>query len=161
MRAFIFLFFICFSVLAQNLPKEISLKGITSQRIGQARLEYYFWDVYDIGYYKGHKTETIRLEYLRDVKKSISIEGWETSLKEFKSIDLELNWLRSVSTNMKKGDKLDIVKKEPSHISFYKNNELLKKIDSVTLYKLVHYPWIGAKPIDEAIKKKLVSSSTH
>lgn len=134
--------------------------------IGKAMLEFSVFkiDVYEISYYKGpNNTEELLLDYKREVEKKYSIQGWEKGLQPVleKSPNLQekAKWLIESAITLKEGDKL-ILRKQQDNVTILKNEKVISKIKDQQIADLLFYPWLGEKPIDQDLKKKLLGSGS-
>lgn len=145
------LFSLTFSILSYS-NDGFKLKG-------RASLTYYFWDVYDINYLENSDKDikVIKLKYLRDIDKDISQKGWSESLAHLKDSEKELKWFKKNCVDLKEGDELALYRIGSDKVRIEKNGKIItEETSSTKLNELIHYPWIGEKPIDKKIKKKLL-----
>jgi hypothetical protein len=110
-------------------------------------------EIYQIAYYQNlQQNELLVLEYLRDIDREKSNQGWDHSLEEKAKnsplLSEELKWLKENTVDMKKGDKLFIqIDQLAKKVSLYKNRLLLNSKVSHELCSIVLSPWIGKDSI--------------
>lgn len=137
-------------------PKlSMKYQDIKVDLVGKGKLTYIFWDVYLIAYYKNGENSLITLNYLRDIDKETTTKGWKEGLKEFDGLSKQLEWLKTVTVDLKENDNLEIWKVNKKVI-FILNKKLLGESADPDLFKYIHYPWIGKNSIDEDLKEKLL-----
>lgn len=142
----------CAFSFEDNRKKEFEL-------IGKGILSYIFWDVYEVSYFKNknENVEILELKYFRDVEKKHSISGWEKGLSSLKGVEEQVQWLKDHCVDVKEGDKLTIHRLQESNIHIALNGKIIaKKVGDKKLYDIVYYPWIGEKPVDDDLRKRLL-----
>ena len=132
---------------------------------GKALLEFsiFKFDIYEIAYYEKSKNDfIITLDYKRDIKREHSLEGWkvglEKNLKELDSYREQIDWIKAHTKSVKKGDLYKIKVLEDT-VTFFLNENVIGKKKDAKLASIVHLPWLGRNPVDEEIKKRLLSST--
>ncbi len=150
------LFFVTFDLWA--MPRSVEFKNKTLIKQGQAKVEVFFFDVYEIAFYKSSdkKLELLRLKYLRDIDKNASIKGWNKSFDDLKGKSKAKKWILGLTPDMKKGQVFSLYKEASSKTYIYKESDLLGESSDREVYELVHYPWIGKNPFDKGIKNSLL-----
>lgn len=133
----------------------------TDGLIGKAKLEYYFWDIYNIGLYDKEKTSRIEIQYLRDLSKSDLMKGWEKGLelniKDKTLYDSMKKWLEEITPNVVKNDCLVIEKNKDNKVTSFKlNSKTIATSDNKNFYQYIFSPWIGEQPVKEYLKKSLL-----
>lgn len=130
--------------------------------IGKALLEYSIFkiDIYEVSYYRGpDDQEKLVLDYKHNVKSRYSKQAWEIGLapiiEQRKLKKDEYQWILDNTFNMKKGDKL-VIQKNNETVSIYKNNILKATTKNKLISDLIHYPWLGDRPINNELKSKLL-----
>lgn len=128
--------------------------------VGTYLLEYSIFkiDVYQISYFRGKDAEKLVLDYKTDVAKKYSIEGWKVGLKDKlkdKTLESKAQWLFDHTVDLKKGDKLTILKSS-SQLEILKNDSLVGKSSDPATIGLAFEPWLGEKPVDEGLKLALL-----
>ena len=147
---------------------SISIKTAVAQErqmIGTALLEYSIFkiDIYQISYFKGpNGVEELELDYKTNVKREYSQEGWKVGLEPIiKAKDLkpeQIKWIYDNTVDLAKGDKL-IIRKDKNQVTLLKNGQPVAEIKDDLIASLIHYPWLGDRPIDEKLKSKLLGKS--
>lgn len=132
--------------------------------VGQSLLEFSIFkiDVYEISFYKSQSgIEEIHLDYKIHVEKKYSLTGWNKSLKHITTknpkMQKKLNWILSNTSDYNKGD-LVILRKEKNKVSLLKNQKLIAQTNDAQIASIIFEPWIGAKPINQKIKDKLLGN---
>ena len=64
-------------------------------------------------------------------------------------------WLLDNTVDLKKSDKLSIVK-DKIKVSLYKNDKLLATIDDAIVAELAFEPWLGERPVSMELKNSLL-----
>lgn len=135
--------------------------------VGKAMAEFSIFkiDIYEISYLKNETdTDELVLDYKRDIKAKYSIMGWEEGLKHlFKSDPIyeeKFKWIKQQVVNLKKGDKY-VIRREGNKVTILKNGNKISSIKDDLIAMMVIEPWIGKKPIDLKIKKKLLGLTTY
>ena len=129
--------------------------------VGSAMAEFSIFkiDVYQISYYKGKDKERMILDYKRDVKKKYSIMGWEEGLEPILKANPDYkdkyNWIIKQVRDLKEGD-IYIIDRNGEEVTMKKNNIVIGTIKDKIIASLVFKPWIGEKPVDKKLKKKLL-----
>ncbi len=153
----IFLAMICstFSVASALSATEHKFK-----MTGKAKLNYWFWDIYEISHHahQKEKIQLLKLKYLRDVEKKYSEEGWEVGLKPLENKEV-IKWFKNISPSMKEGDTLEIIKQHPNITIIKHNDKTIAKSNKNDIFQAAHYPWIGKEPIDKKLKNKLLGKN--
>ena len=140
-----------------NVPKDLKM-------VGKAMLEYsiFKFDVYEISFHKNESGEDmLQLVYQRDIKKEHSIMGWEEGMKPLLKKKPEhtdkFKWFITNTFEMKEKDVFQIKRSSDFTVSLIKNNKLIAKKTDSDLYEMAFYPWLGEKPVDAKIKRKLLN----
>ncbi|TNF29114.1 MAG: hypothetical protein EP319_07640 [Deltaproteobacteria bacterium] len=156
-KALLFVLFISFSIKTAVAQER--------QMIGTALLEYSIFkiDIYQISYFKGpNGVEELELDYKTNVKREYSQEGWKVGLEPIiKAKDLkpeQIKWIYDNTVDLAKGDKL-IIRKDKNQVTLLKNGQPVAEIKDDLIASLIHYPWLGDRPIDEKLKSKLLGKS--
>lgn len=155
------------NVMATDFQPNLNLKGDQYKLSGSALLEYGIFgiDIYKIAYYQATPEKSLMiLHYERDIAKKYSIEGWKAGF--VKNVDMTqyqeaINWFYENTPDIKKGDRLFLLKNiqnNTNQVAIIHNDKLVAKASGEKLAKLIHIPWIGPKPVDEGIKKKLFTA---
>jgi hypothetical protein len=134
------------------------------KQIGKAMLEYsiFKFDVYEISFHRNDIGEDmLQLVYQRDIKKEHSVMGWEEGMKPLLERKPELTkkfqWFITNTIEMKEKDIFQIRRSSDRKVSLYKNNKLIAEKSDNDIYEMSFYPWLGDKPVDAEIKRKLLN----
>ena len=122
------LIFICFINLA--VANEVKLDDPKWKLIGKALLEVTVFkvDVYNAQYFKHENGgELLTLNYLRDVEKKYSLQGWDAGFKNLKEskdekIKEAIKWIRENTKDLKEKETFSILKYN-GVTKFYKNKK--------------------------------------
>jgi hypothetical protein len=114
-------------------------------------------DVYKASYYKDADNNKILLQYLRDVEKKYTVEGWEKGLVKYDSNEEKeaRKWLVKTSGDIKEGDVLELIQEE-NKLKIVLNGKVTHQSDDNLIAKLALAPWIGKYPAKEEMKKDLL-----
>jgi len=147
------------------LTFTVGLKAEEKKMIGTALLEYSIFkiDIYQISYYKGPgEIEELVLEYKTNVKREYSQEGWKVGLepiiKQKQLKPEQVKWIFDNTIDLAKGDKLTI-RKVNDEVTLLKNGQSVATVKNELIASIIHYPWLGEKPIDDKLKAKLLGKS--
>ncbi|MCP4915153.1 MAG: hypothetical protein GY909_18685 [Oligoflexia bacterium] len=152
----IILFLISVSSFAQCL--------VDQNKLGQDRVQLtFFLKLYDIAYYQEGDEEIMRLHYLKNIRKEHSNIGWERGFKsnfndsELAKYKSSLDWLYAQTPPVEKGDCLKIkANKNSGTFSISKNGKQIAQTSDKSLSKIIFYPWVGPKPLDDEVKSNLI-----
>ena len=143
---------------------SLPLQASDLKLVGTALAEFSIFkiDVYQISYFKGKSGhEEMVLDYKTNVKKKYSIMGWEEGLEHVLKAKPEYkpkyDWIIGQVVDLKKGDKF-VIRKNAEKVSMLKNDKLIGEITDPIIASLVFEPWIGSKPVDKDLKKKLLKN---
>ncbi len=164
----LFLLLFAKTLYAQYLfEPELNYHNSKLQLVGSGLLEYSFLkiDLYQLAYYQDEKNgvSLLHLKYARDIKAEHSVKGWEFAFKEnlgekISEYQASINWIFTNTVDMKVGDSFKIVKLPKGSTQFIKNDIVLAETTNPQIYHLAHLPWIGEKPVDLTVKKRLIGS---
>ena len=90
--------------------------------------------------------------YSKIHKNSEIIHGDITDKKVYKEA---ISWVEENTNDMKKGDVFSMFI-ENEKVSLFHNGKFLASSTDPNVAKIIHFPWIGEKPLDEDIKNKLL-----
>lgn len=125
----------------------------------QAKLTYYFFDLYELAYHQSDSEKQLSLSYLRDIKKEHSMEGWNTGLKDNikdkKTLSYVKSQVKKFTGNMKEGDCLKFVVNADKGKVFL-NKRLVYEYEDKLLAQYIFAPWLGKKPVSDSVKETLL-----
>ena len=140
---------------AETLKREI----LTFR--GKALIEVTIFkiDVYEASYRTSKRLDTklLELTYLMDVERKLSLKGWKEGFKPLdKKVYKEaISWVEENTNDMKKGDVFSMLI-DNKKVSLFHNGRFLASSTDPNVVKIIHFPWLGEKPLDEDIKNKLL-----
>lgn len=153
------------AVSKPSFESTSKFSGRTVELKGSGVLEYLIWDVYEVSFYNSQANQgdsLIKIKYLIDLDKEKSVKGWIEGLEPVKLTDPEyaqaIKWLKENTQNVKDGDTIEYWKISPSTVYILKNKKIVAKSKKDSVFRLVHYPWIGEFPVDVNLKSKLLSN---
>jgi hypothetical protein len=137
-------------------------------KVGEGRMEYLFWDVYDATLYTpsgdyvlGEHPVKFKLTYLRDFEAKEIVkatnEQWELIGKE----DLVNKYdkqLLSLWPNISKGDSLTLITDEQGKSTFFFNDEKVGVIDDIAFSSDFLAIWLAENTSEPALRKKLLGN---
>lgn len=136
--------------------------------IGEKRLTYFIWDVYDAsllapdGIFDETKEFALRLKYLRDVK---GTDITKISLEEIKKQGLDdgvtlEKWkqeMNAIFPDIKKSDMITGIRDVSGHAVFYLNDKRLGAIKDKDFTKAFFDIWLGEKTTMPSLRQKLLN----
>ena len=144
-----------------SFAKELKREDLKFR--GKALIEVTIFkiDVYEASYRSNIKLNKtlLELKYLMNVEKKLSIKGWTEGFKPLdKKIFKEaISWVEKNTNDMKKGDVFSMLI-ENKKVSLFHNGKFLASSTDPNVANIIHYPWIGDKPLDKEIKNKLLGN---
>jgi hypothetical protein len=129
--------------------------------IGKALLEFsiFKYDIYEVSYYKSSDSEKMIFDYKTDVEKDYSRQGWEKGLEpiveKYPEYKKKAKWFSKNTFDVVEGDKMIIIRKGNS-LTMFKNKDKVTEVTDDIIAKIAFEPWIGFKPVDDDIKRKLL-----
>lgn len=150
---YLFLFIFCFNAHAYLTELK---------KLGKSKLELPFLglDLCQIEYYQAQSSHAVRLIYLRDIKKSHSLLGWDKglnqNLKSPQEYQEQINWIKDNTVDMQINDEL-IIKISTHQVELIKNGKLLASKKDEKLAQIILLPWIGENPVDSKVKSELLN----
>lgn len=155
--------------LQKNVSNNIVVKYIEQPDIiGEKRLTYFVWDVYDAslfapdGIFDETKEFALSLKYLRDFKgDDIAKVSIDEIRKQGINDDIILTrWsdeMRSIFPDVKKSDILTGIRNKKGHAVFYLNESLIGTIKDRDFSKAFFDIWLGDNTSQPALRKKLLN----
>lgn len=137
------------------------------QKVGQAKLEILFWDIYQSSLYSadGQYTDqqlplALEIHYLRDIDADELVEKtadeWRKLGLDSKQTQTWLNRLGDIWPDLKKGDELLIVVNQDSSSVFYYNQRLLETIQDPEFGPSFLRIWLDKNGSFPKLRKKLI-----
>ena len=146
----------------QTAGAQVSKVGF--EKKGEALIEVTIFkiDVYLATYYENmsSKERLLELKYLMDVERKLSLKGWSEGFLPLdkKKYSSAINWIEKNTFDLKKGQIFSIVITD-AITKFYKNGKLQSETKDPLVAEIAHFPWIGDKPLDKDIKRKLLGTN--
>lgn len=150
-----------------NATSLIQTQIPNAEMVASSRLTVFLFDIYDASFYTvGGKHQVtppyaLKLAYLRDIEgEKIA----DQSTKEIRSQDLVdevtlADWhsqMRKIFPNVKKGDNITGVYKDPAECTFYKNDSLIGQINNKQFCNAFFDIWFGEKTSQPELRNKLI-----
>jgi len=167
MRNLFIIFSLLLSATLANATSFIQKQIPDAQMVATSRLTVFLFDVYDASFYtvEGKRQVTppyaLKLAYLRDIKgEKIA----DQSTEEIRNQDIVdevtlADWhsqMRKIFPNVKKGDNITGVYKDPAACSFYKNDNLIGQINNKQFCDAFFDIWFGEKTSQPALRNQLI-----
>ncbi len=138
-----------------------------AKKVGEDRLSYFVWDVYDAALYSPEGTFSrdqpfaLKLDYLRWLK---GIRIAERSAKEIKQQGFEdedklsewLNKMIGIFPSVEKGDTITGIKDINGHAVFYLNDRRIGWVQDREFAERFFDIWLGAKTSQPEMRKELL-----
>jgi hypothetical protein len=169
LRIFVALFmFISTPVFANSVVENYVPDA---QKVGEGRLTYMFWDVYDTtlyapqGQWQNTRPFALKLSYLRDVSGGDIVYQ---SIKEIRDqgVNDEIKlaaWhtqLKKIFPNVVKGSSLIGIYKQTGETIFYDGEYKIGQISNPEFGRLFFNIWLGEKTNVPHLRKKLLGRSS-
>ena len=152
--------------VSANAHTDLALTEDDTTLVGESRLEYLFWDVYDIrlftadGQWQGKPPYVLELTYLRDVKSSDIVEQ---SIKEMKrqghleqaQLDKWQKLMQRMFPDVKKGDRLTGTVNADYESTFYLNDNKLERVTEKAFNQAFFDIWLGEKTSEPDMRKEI------
>ncbi|GEB70313.1 hypothetical protein PC2016_3284 [Pseudoalteromonas carrageenovora] len=137
-------------------------------KVGEARMEYLFWDVYDAtlftpsGKYKsGENPIKFKLKYLRDFEAKDIVKATKEQWEHLNKPDLSQKYadkLLNIWPNISKGDSLMLETDVNGKSTFYYNDEKVGQIDDVQFANDFLAIWLDKNTSEPALRQQLLGN---
>ena len=170
MRVYLLLLFLLsFNAVAET-PATLKEFMPTPEKVGEARLTYYFWDVYDAALYapegrwQGQPPYALKLTYLRDIKgKKIA----QRSIKEMKEqgvnntpkLDQWRSQMQDIFPDVKEDDVLVGIATKEGTTRFVFNGNAIGSIDDSDFTRHFFNIWLSEKTSEPELRQKLLKGA--
>ena len=152
-----------------NIASEVSASVPQARLVGEARMTYLFWDVYDAKLYarnsKWRSDEPFALElaYLRDLKgKAIAKRSIEEIRKQGftdePTLSLWYKQLTSILPDVNNGMRLTGVVNANSHTEFYLDGKQIAYVDDPLFSKWFFNIWLGEATSEPKLRQQLLGA---
>lgn len=139
----------------------------TAQKVGQGRMTYLFWDVYDAtlyapdGIWNSEKPFALELSYLRELKgKKIADRSVEEIRNQGFRDEVKLaTWhaqMRNIFPNVTDGDTLTGIYTENGEAVFYKDSAEVGRIKDAEFSRAFFNIWLSEKTTEPGLRRKLL-----
>ncbi|MEM8833817.1 MAG: chalcone isomerase family protein, partial [Pseudomonadota bacterium] len=140
-----------------------------AQKVGEGRLKYLMWDVYDAALYapKGtldqDKPFAIEISYLREITgKKIAdrsaVEIKNQGVADPQTVEAWRNKMTEIFPDVDKGVKLTGIYDKNGEAIFYKNNQKIGKIEDKEFSKAFFNIWLDKNTSSPDLRRKLLGS---
>lgn len=161
------LFAVTLFCLLSSGPVYAAESKAHSQLVGEGRLRYLFWDIYDVSLYsqsgkwQAGSSFTLKIQYLRNAKGKLIAEK---SLQEMQKQGLKdkaksADWLlqmEAIFPNVKKGSVLTGVVDGNRFTTFYYQNEKIGEINNPDFSQRFFDIWLGENTSNPKLRKQLL-----
>jgi hypothetical protein len=135
-------------------------------KVGEARMKYMFWDVYDATLYTSsgaysddEQRVKFTLRYLRDFEAKDIVEATEEQWAHLGKPSLAKqfsNTLLSIWPDIKKGDSLTLEINNSGSATFYHNNQVVGEVNDKTFAHEFLAIWLNENTSEPELRKKLL-----
>ncbi|MFY8274804.1 chalcone isomerase family protein [Pseudoalteromonas sp. SSDWG2] len=137
--------------------------------VGEAKLTYMFWDVYNATLYTptgqyqfGQHPMRLTLTYLRDFEAEDIVEATKEQWQELghpEYVQLFSQHIEQAWPDIAQGDSLTFETNEHSIGAFYHNDEFLVSIDDSQFSDAFTAIWLSEKTTEPKLRKKLIGDA--
>lgn len=153
-------------VLVYALSSTLVFANVDFNKVGQAKMQYLFWDVYDATLYTpsgSYKSEQMpvkfTLTYLRDFKAKDIVKATKEQWRHLGKTELDALYsakLLQMWPNIKKGESLTLQTNEQGISVFFHNNEMIGQIDDTRFANEFLAIWLSEKTSEPTLRKQLL-----
>jgi hypothetical protein len=158
------------NVVLANSPNYIKKYVPKAAEVGSGTLSVFLIDVYDVGLYApqgqwaSNKPFALTINYLIDVKsKDIAKESIRIIRKQANHSEAALaKWhteLMRAIPDVKAGDTITGIRTTDGHTIFYKNAEMLSKIDDKDFTDAFFSIWLSQQAENKTLRNKLLKGA--
>ena len=154
-------------ILAADLPDPVMRHISSAERVGETRLKFFIWDVYDISLYASagefdpSQPFALRLQYLRNLRgKAIAERSIEEMRRQGISEVKLAAWfsqLEKVFPDVQKGTELVGVFKPDQSTRFYRDGEFIGQVLDPDFGRPFSDIWLGDQSSIPAIREELIA----
>lgn len=170
-RFFIAAWLLC-SFGINSMPQSVSKYVPQAQLVGEGKLTYLFWDVYDAqlfapaGKWQNSPPYALKLSYLRDLNgKAIA----ERSVKEMKKqgannqqqLEQWLQVMTDIFPDVAEGDTITGVLQSDYSTVFYKNDAQIGVVEDKAFGEQFFAIWLDDKTSEPELRKKLIGANSE
>jgi hypothetical protein len=142
--------------------------NVEFSKVGEGRMEYLFWDVYDATLYTpsgdyalGEHPVKFKLTYLRDFDAKDIVKATNEQWEHIGKKNLVGKYdevLLSIWPNIGKGDSLTLITDKEGKSTFLHNDSEVGVIDDVSFSSDFLAIWLGKNTSEPALRKKLLGN---
>lgn len=135
-------------------------------KVGEARMEYLFWDVYDATLYTPSGSYTAKqtpvkftLTYLRDFDAKDIVKATKEQWQHLGKPQLSERYadkLLSIWPNIKKGESLTLLTDKQGHSTFFHNDNQIGRIDDAAFAEDFLAIWLSENTSEPSIRNQLL-----
>lgn len=135
-------------------------------KVGEARMEYLFWDVYDATLYTPSGTYTAKqapvkftLTYLRDFDAKDIVKATNEQWQHLGKPQLSERYadtLLSIWPNIKKGESLTLLTDQQGYSTFFHNENQIGRINDATFAEDFLAIWLSENTSEPTIRNQLL-----
>tara|TARA_B100000700_G_C14848001_1_gene762550 strand:- start:316 stop:828 length:513 start_codon:yes stop_codon:yes gene_type:complete len=147
-------------------PLSFSEEQTDFNKVGEARMEYLFWDVYDAtlytrsgNYKQGAHPVKFTLTYLRDFAAKDIVKATKEQWQHLGKSDLSAKYadkLLSLWPDIKKGESLSLQTSPSGQATFYHNDKKLGEISDSQFANQFLAIWLSPNTSEPALRKQLL-----
>ncbi|WP_338363321.1 chalcone isomerase family protein [uncultured Pseudoalteromonas sp.] len=147
-------------------PLSFSEEQTDFKKVGEARMEYLFWDVYDATLYTesgGYEQNThpvkFKLTYLRDFAAKDIVKATKEQWQHLGKSNLSAKYadkLLSLWPDIKKGESLSLHTAADGQSTFYHNDQKLGEITDSQFANQFLAIWLSPNTSEPALRKQLL-----
>lgn len=155
---------------AANANNNITTIIPDAQKVGEGRLSYLLWDVYDAelyapqGRWKDGQPLALKLSYLMDIDgKKIAdrsaVEIREQGIANEVQLATWHTQMRNIFPDVKKGETITGILTQDAQTVFYKNNDEIGRIKDPQFSKAFFDIWLNENTTSPDLRRKLLSGN--
>lgn len=147
-------------------PLSFSEEQTDFKKVGEARMEYLFWDVYDAtlytrsgSYKQGAHPVKFTLTYLRDFAAKDIVKATKEQWQHLGKSDLSAKYadkLLALWPDIKKGESLSLQTSPSGQATFYHNDKKLGEISDSQFANQFLAIWLSPNTSEPALRKQLL-----
>jgi len=147
-------------------PLSFSEEQTDFKKVGEARMEYLFWDVYDAtlytrsgSYKQGAHPVKFTLTYLRDFAAKDIVKATKEQWQHLGKSDLSAKYadkLLALWPDIKKGESLSLQTSPSGEATFYHNDKKLGEITDSQFANQFLAIWLSPNTSEPALRKQLL-----
>lgn len=158
----------CKFVAFYLLTSTFAIAEIDFKKVGEARMEYLFWDVYDAtlftpsgSYTLGENPIRFKLTYLRDFDAKDIVKATKEQWQHLGKAALSEKYTDRLLTmwpNIKEGESLTLATNDQGHSIFYHNDNQVGEINDTQFATHFLAIWLSIETSEPALRKQLLGN---